>query len=88
VLPAVLAIENNADQRRFMVRNRGADVVQMLHEIVRRVAAVRTLVVEADHVAQGMIAEDDAQLMAALRDPIRLVQHSGLRTCPRPSRLT
>ena len=46
-------------------------------EIVGRRVGVAALIVEADHVAQGVIAEDDAQLgvaLAHLVGPIQLLR--------------
>ena len=48
--------------------DRGADGAEVIHEILRRRHRIAVLVVEADHVAEGMIAEDDAQLLAVFAD--------------------
>ena len=68
VLPAVLAVEDDADQGRARcVADRLADAVQAADEIVGRRLRLAALVVEADQVAQGVVAEDDAQLVRRLR---------------------
>ena len=69
VLPAVLAVEDDADERRGrLLPARLADAVQLAEESRPRRSGSAALVVEADQVAQRVIAEDDA---AARRPPSR-----------------
>ena len=66
VFPAVFAVEYDAHQRRPMagVAARGAaDGFQLADKIVGRVLRLVALVMEADLVAHGMIAEDDLQAL-------------------------
>jgi len=74
MLPTILAVEDHADQHRRLARHRLADFVQMPHEILGRFLAPAALIVKPDHVAQGVVAEDDAQLVLALTHPIRPIR--------------
>ncbi len=79
VLPAILAVEDDADQRPARrCWTALADVAQVPHEIVRGRIRLAALVVEADHVAQGVIAEDDAQLVLALAHLVGPIQAVGV----------
>ena len=53
-----------------------ADAVQTADEIVRRRVRLAALVMEADQVAQGVIAEHDAQFGIALPHFVRPVKQS------------
>src|SRR6266851_3041596 len=63
MLPAVLAVENDADQGRLSAADCLADAPQVLYEVVGGRDRITPLVMETDHIAQGMIAEDDGQLV-------------------------
>src|SRR5262245_35315209 len=65
MLPAVFAVENHAHQHRLLVIDRLADVAQVTEKVVRGLGALTPLVMETDHVAQAVIAENDGQLMVA-----------------------
>jgi len=56
--------------------------VQVLHEILRCLLATAALIVEADHVAQGVIAEDDAQLVVAFLDAVGPIQVARIANVP------
>src|SRR5262249_55897949 len=78
MFPAVLAVEDNADQRRGDRLHPPANVVPGLQKNVSRVLPPAALVVETDHVAQGMIAEYDAQLVISLADTVGTVEVLGV----------
>src|SRR6266498_2928929 len=82
VLPAVLAVEDHAHQRWLVVGDGGADVSQVAHEVLRRGHRLAALVVEADHVAQCVIPEDDRQLTVAFTDRVRAIQALGVADVP------
>ena len=63
VFPAVLAVEDDRDERRRVVPAGVADGVQLAQEIVGGGRAGAALVVEADLVGHRVIAEDDRQLV-------------------------
>src|SRR5437870_5133778 len=73
MLPAVLAVEDDTDQCRLGPGYRLADTPQVLDEVVGGRDRITALVMETDHVAQSMIAEDDGQLVASFGDFVRPV---------------
>ena len=82
MLPAIFAVENHTDQHRFIGRDGFARLEQMPHEIVGRVGAVAALIVEADHVAQSVIAENDAKLMLPFTHLVRAVEVAWIADMP------
>ena len=64
IFPAILAVEDDAHQRGPVsgVAARGvADRLELADEVVHRVLGYKTLVVETDLVAHGVVAENDLQ---------------------------
>ena len=78
VFPAVLAVQDDADQGRLGAVDRLADVVQVPHEILGRGHRLAALVVEADGIAEGVVAEDNGQLALALAHPVGAVHALGV----------
>ena len=81
VFPAVLAVEDDADQRRPMAgvaAGRAADGFQLADEIIDRLLRRIALIVEADLVAHGVVAEDDLQRASLLLHAPRAVEHLGI----------
>src|SRR5260370_3053822 len=78
MLPAVLAVENDTDQSRLSTGDRLADAPQVLYEVVGGRDRITPLVMETDHIAQGVIAEDDGQLVAPFGDLVRPVHLVGI----------
>ena len=81
VFPAVLAVENDAHQRgpvAGVAAGGVADGLQLADEIVHRLLRRVALVVEADLVAHGVVAEDDLQRLALLFHAPRAVEHLGI----------
>src|SRR6266478_5644239 len=67
MLPAIFAVENDTHQRRLGVVDSLTDATQACDKILRRLRRLAPLVVEADHVAQSVISEDDPQLGPSFR---------------------
>ncbi len=81
VFPAVLAVEDNAHQRRpvaGIAAGCSADGLQLADEIVGRVLRLVALVVEADLVAHGVVAEDDLQALPLLFHAPGAIEHLGI----------
>src|SRR5260370_33157018 len=78
MLPAVLAVENDTDQSRLSTGDRLADAPQVLYEVVGGRDRITPLVMETDHIAQGVIAEDDGQLVTPFADLVRPVHLVGV----------
>src|SRR5437868_5586638 len=77
MLPAILAVEDHADQRGLAARHAPPDAAHAVDEVRSRGVGLAPLVVEADQIAQHMVAEDDAQLGRALAHSIGLVELLG-----------
>src|SRR5262249_42960678 len=75
---AVFTVEDDADQRRVITLHGGPYAVQLAQEVVGRRDRVAALIVEADHVAQGVVAENDAKLRAVLNHLVGPVQVVGI----------
>src|SRR5262245_52332893 len=58
------------------------DRSQPAHEIVCPSLGISTLVMEADQVAQDVVAEDDTQSGTCLFYPVRLIQAVGVADVP------
>src|SRR4051794_22275344 len=75
MLPTVLAVEYDTHEggltRGFLPRPNSA---QATDEVRRGRLAVAALVLEADQVAEQVVAEEDVELRAALGDAPRLVE--------------
>ena len=80
VLPAVLAVQDDADQvRRGRVVEPPPDLQQTVDHVFGGLRAGQVLVEEADAVRQLVIAEDDVWSELAVRqDAVGLVQRAGI----------
>src|SRR5438034_2883243 len=82
MLPAVFAVENDTDQGRLATVDRLADAPQMVDEILGGGDRLAALVMEADHVAESVVAKNDAQLMARLGDLVGPIHPIGVAHMP------
>ena len=78
VFPAVLAVQNDRDERCRVVPAGVANGVQLAQEICRGVRPGTALVVKADLVRHGMVAENDRQVRFALAQLPGAVQELGM----------
>ena len=78
VFPAVLAVEDDRDERRRVVPAGVADGVQLAQEVGRGDRPGTALVVEPDLVRHRMVAEDDRQLRFALAHLPGAVEQLGM----------
>ena len=78
VFPAVLAVEDDGHESRGVVPAGVADGVQLAEEVGGGDLAGAALVVEADLVGEGVVAEDDGQLGARLGDLPGAIQQFGV----------
>ncbi len=71
MLPAIFAVEDDAHQCRLGAVDCLADAAQPGDKILRRLRRIAPLIVKSNHVAQGVVPKDDAQLGARLGHFVR-----------------
>src|SRR5580765_4549536 len=82
MFPAVLAVENDANQCWLIAIDGVADIEQMPREVLRGRRRFAALIMKADHVAKSMIAKDNAQFRVALVDLISPIHMLGIDHVP------
>ncbi len=85
VFPAVLAVENDGDQRsaaRIVGFDRATDRQEFPHHVAGGLLGVAALIVETDQVGEGVVAEDHVQRLVAALDAPGTIEHLRMPQVP------
>src|SRR5712671_4383890 len=78
MFPAVFAVEDDANQGGLMGIDGLADAVEVSEEVIGGLHAGTALVVEADHIAENVIAKDDAERGVLFLDAVGAIKIGGI----------
>ena len=78
VLPAVFAVQDDGDEGGGVMAAGVADGVELGHEVAGGSGAGASLVVKADLVGHGVVAEDDGELVVRLADFPGAIEQLGM----------